>query len=163
EVATLYDLPIRLPSVESGALTSITAGVSDRLTVTIADEELCPRYAAAVAEVTAVTAPAWMVARLQAAGLRPISPVVDVTNYVLIELGHPTHAFDLDRLAGPEIVARRAHPGEAIRTLDGGDRRLDPDMLVIADRRRPQAVAGVMGGAAAEVSAATTTVAFESA
>jgi phenylalanyl-tRNA synthetase beta chain len=163
EVATLYDRPIRLPSVETGALASIDAGKSARLAVTIADEELCPRYAAAVADVAAATTPASMVARLHAAGLRPISPIVDVTNYVLIELGHPTHAFDLDKLSGPELVARRANAGETIRTLDGVDRKLDPDMLVIADRDRPQAVAGVMGGAAAEVSAATRMVAFESA
>jgi phenylalanyl-tRNA synthetase beta chain len=163
EVATLYDRPIRLPSTDTGALASIDTGTSERLTVTIADQELCPRYAAAVAEVRAAASPPWMVARLQAAGVRPISPVVDVTNYVLIELGHPTHAFDLDRLAGAEIVARRANAGETIRTLDGIDRKLDPDMLVIADRNRPQAVAGVMGGAAAEVSPATRMVAFESA
>jgi phenylalanyl-tRNA synthetase beta chain len=172
ELATLCDRPIKLPSVEAGTLASIATGTSERLTVTIADGELCPRYAAAVADVSAARSPAWMVTRLQAAGVRPISPVVDVTNYVLIELGHPTHAFDLEKLAGalgpvdrmgPEIVVRRAKAGETIKTLDGVDRTLDPDMLVIADANRPQAVAGVMGGAAAEVLAATRVVAFESA
>ncbi|MEO8256831.1 MAG: phenylalanine--tRNA ligase subunit beta [Acidobacteriota bacterium] len=163
EVATLYDRPIRLPSIERGTLAPISTGSSERLTVAIADEELCPRYAAAVAEIEAGTSPSWLVTRLQAAGIRPISPVVDVTNYVLIEMGHPTHAFDLDRLAGPAIVVRGAQAGEAIRTLDGIDRPLSSGMLVIADRQRPQAVAGVMGGAAAEVSATTRTVAFESA
>src|SRR5688572_23940237 len=117
EVATLYDRPIRLPSADTGTLASIATGTSERLTVTIADRELCPRYAAAVAEVRTATSPAWLVTRLQAAGVRPISPVVDVTNYVLIELGHPTHAFDLERLAGSEIVVRRANGRETIRTL----------------------------------------------
>ena len=107
--------------------------------------------------------PAWLAARLQAAGVRPISSIVDITNYVNLELGQPMHAFDLARLAGAEIRARRAKPGETITTLDGVDRTLEPDMLVIADRDRAQAVAGVMGGAASEVSAATTTVVFESA
>jgi phenylalanyl-tRNA synthetase beta chain len=172
EVATLYNRPIGLPSVETGTLASIATGESERLAVTIADDDLCPRYAAGVAEVSDATSPAWMLTRLQAAGLRPISPVVDVTNYVLIELGHPTHAFDLEKLVGPpgpvdrmgpQIVVRRARTGETIRTLDGVDRKLDPDMLVIADGNRPQAVAGVMGGAPAEVSGATRVVAFESA
>ena len=102
-------------------------------------------------------------ARLLAAGVRPISPIVDITNYVLIELGHPMHAFDLAELAGGELRVRRARPGETITTLDGVERTLDPDMLVIADATRAQAVAGVMGGAASEVSGATRTVAFESA
>ncbi len=166
EVATLYDRPITLPSSEDGAkiqLKPITTGMSDRLSVTIADDELCPRYAAAVAEATGVKSPAWMTARLQAAGVRPISAIVDITNYVLLELGHPTHAFDLEKLAGAEIRVRRASPGEAITTLDGINRTLDADMLVIADRDRPQAVAGVMGGARAEVSPTTRIVAFESA
>ena len=84
--------------------------------------------------------PDWLAARLTAAGVRPINNVVDVTNYVLLEIGHPMHAFDLERLDGRRLCARRARPGERIRTLDGEDRALDPEMLVIADaigRRRP--------------------------
>jgi phenylalanyl-tRNA synthetase beta chain len=104
-----------------------------------------------------------MSARLLAAGVRPISPIVDVTNYVLLELGQPMHAFDLDKLAGRSILVRRAAKGESIRTLDGVDRKLEPDMLVIADRDRAQAVAGVMGGAASEVSSPTRAIVFESA
>ena len=88
-----------------------------------------------------------MAARLQAAGVRPISAIVDITNYVLMELGHPMHAFDLARLAGPEIRVRRAKPGETITTLDGVERKLEADMLVIADATAAQAIAGVMGGA----------------
>jgi phenylalanyl-tRNA synthetase beta chain len=143
---------------------SETNGLNAYVKVTVEDPDLCPRYAAAVAEVTAgSSSPAWMTNRLQAAGVRPISPIVDITNYVLIELGHPTHAFDLEKLAGREIRVRRAASGERLTTLDGIDRTLDPDMLVIADRDHAQAVAGVMGGALAEVSATTKVVAFESA
>jgi phenylalanyl-tRNA synthetase beta chain len=166
EVATAYDLPIALPSAEPGArvrLATLPVSTSDRITVSLDDEELCPRYAAAVAEITAASSPAWMTARLQAAGVRPISPIVDITNYVNLEIGQPMHAFDHAKLAGAEIHARQARAGETITTLDGVARTLDPEMLVIADRDRAQAVAGVMGGAASEVSAATTTVVFESA
>ena len=156
EVATAYDLPLRLPSHDAGAriaLRSTAAGESDRLKVTVEDTDLCPRYAAAVADVTAAASPAWMTARLHAAGVRPISAIVDITNYVLLELGQPMHAFDLAKLAG----------GEALTTLDGVERKLDPDMLVIADANRAQAIGGVMGGAFSEVSATTKVVAFESA
>jgi len=166
EVATAYDRPITLPSTAPNAtirLATIPIGASDRVKVTIEDEELCPRYAAAVAEVTVGPSPAWMAARLEAAGVRPISTIVDITNYVNLELGQPMHAFDLARLAGAEIRVRRARPGETITTLDGVARTLEPDMLVIADRDRAQAIAGVMGGAASEVSPATTSVALESA
>lgn len=166
ELATTYDLPIALPSTAPGArvaLASAPAGESDRVAVMIDDEDLCPRYAAAVADVRPATTPAWMSARLQAAGVRPISPIVDVTNYVLLEFGHPMHAFDLAALTGAAIKVRRAHAGETIRTLDQSERRLDPDMLVIADGVRAQAVAGVMGGLVSEVSAATRTIVLESA
>jgi phenylalanyl-tRNA synthetase beta chain len=166
EVATAYDLPLAPPSAAPDAtvrLATVLSGHSDRVTVAIEDPELCPRYAAAVADVQIAPSPAWMTARLQAAGVRPISNIVDITNYVNIELGQPMHAFDRARLAGPEIRVRRAKPGETIKTLDGIDRTLDRDMLVIADRDRAQAVAGVMGGAASEVSAATKDVVFESA
>ena len=131
--------------------------------ITIDDPELCPRYAVGIAEVAVGPSPAWLAARLQAAGVRSISSIVDITNYVLIELGHPTHAFDLEKLAGPEILVRRAAPDERLTTLDGVERRLDAEMLVIADRDRAQAVAGVMGGGMAEVSGTTRLVAFESA
>jgi phenylalanyl-tRNA synthetase beta chain len=166
EVSTVYDVPLRLPAADPGAtvaLQPMAVGASDRVTVTIEDEELCPRYAGAVAEVTSTTSPAWMTARLHAADVRPISPIVDVTNYVNLEIGQPMHAFDLAKLAGAHIRVRRAKPGETIRTLDGVDRTLEPDMLVIADRDRAQAIAGVMGGAASEVSAATKLVLYESA
>ena len=166
EIATLYDLPLKPLSTAPGGggmLAAVTTGESDRVKVTIEDAELCPRYAAAVAEVTPAVSPAWMKDRLQAAGIRPISPLVDITNYVLVEIGHPMHAFDLAMLADGEIRIRRARPGETITTLDGIQRTLEPDMLVIADARRAQAVGGVMGGADSEVTGTTRTVVFESA
>jgi len=166
EIGTAYDLPVRLPSTDPKArlgLARIESGESDRLKVSIEDEELCPRYAAAVAAVSATTTPGWMVSRLQGSGVRPISPFVDITNYVLMELGHPMHAFDLDRLEEHSLRIRRASVGETITTLDGIDRKLEPDMLVIADAHHAQAVAGVMGGRASEVSEETRTVAIESA
>jgi phenylalanyl-tRNA synthetase beta chain len=166
EVATAYDRNLTLPSTDRAAtvaLAPIATGSSDRLEVTIDDAERCPRYAAAVAEVTVGLPPAWMAARLLAAGVRPISTIVDITNYVNLEMGQPMHAFDLATLAGPAIRVRRAMRGETIVTLDGIERRLEPDMLVIADRERAQAIAGVMGGARSEVSAATKHIVFESA
>jgi phenylalanyl-tRNA synthetase beta chain len=166
EVATAFDLPVTLPSSDPNATVRLATrpiGASDRLRVTIEDEELCPRYAAALGEVTIGESPAWMASRLQAAGVRPISSIVAITNYVNLEIGQPMHAIDLARLAGAESRVRRAKRGETITTLDGVERTLEPDMLVIADRDRAQAVAGVMGGAASEVSSATKMVAFESA
>ena len=104
-----------------------------------------------------------MQARLRAAGIRPISNIVDITNYVLIELGQPMHAFDASLIGGGQIHVRTARAGETRNTLDGQQRALSPDMLVIADAERPIAIAGVMGGANSEVSATTRTIVFESA
>jgi phenylalanyl-tRNA synthetase beta chain len=166
EIATTFDLPLQRPSGEPGAavpLAAVSIGESERLKVALDEPDLCPRYSAAVAEVTPAVSPAWMTGRLQAAGVRPISPFVDVTNYVLLELGHPMHAFDLARLAGAHLRIRRAKAGELVTTLDGVERALGPEMLVIADANRAQAIAGVMGGADSEVSGTTRTVAFESA
>src|SRR2546423_741373 len=154
EVATAFDRPLRLPSADADArvrLAALPVAGPGGVRVTIEDEELCPRYAALVAEVALGSSPAWLAARLEAAGVRPISTIVDVTNYVNLEIGQPMHAFDHARLAGAEIRVRRAKAGETIRTLDGVNRTLDPDMLVIADRDRAQAIAGVMGGADSEV------------
>jgi phenylalanyl-tRNA synthetase beta chain len=123
----------------------------------------CGRYALAVFDVKVQPSPAWLTDRLTAAGVRPINNIVDVTNYVMLELGHPMHAFDAAKLAGPEIRVRRARAGEPLTTLDGQARTLDETMLVIADRERAVAIAGVMGGAATEVSSTTTKIALESA
>jgi phenylalanyl-tRNA synthetase beta chain len=166
EVATAYDLPLTLPGADPQAkvrLAELPIGASDRVTISIDEPDLCPRFAAAVADVRMGSSPAWLAQRLQAAGLRPISNIVDITNYVNLELGQPMHAYDLARLAGSSLTARRARPGETTTTLDGVERKLDADMLVIADRDRAQGVAGVMGGAVSEVSATTTTIVFEAA
>jgi phenylalanyl-tRNA synthetase beta chain len=172
EAATAFDLPLRLPWDDAGRPTAASGpapapGPSrvalEGLSVTIEDADLCPRYASAVAEVRVGPSPAWLAARLEAAGVRPVNNVVDVTNYVLLEVGHPMHAFDLERLGGRELRARRARAAETLVTLDGEARQLDAEMLVIADADTPQAVAGVMGAAASEVWAGTRLVAFESA
>src|SRR5205085_10957686 len=112
--------------------------------VAIEDAEGCRRYVAqAIENVTIAPSPAWLQRRLEAVGQRPINHVVDLTNLVLFEMGQPVHAFDLDRLRGPEIRVRRARTGERLTTLDGRERQLDPEVLVIADRERPVALAGV--------------------
>ena len=141
------------------------AGRTDGYTaVEILDPDLCPRYAARIVRgVKIALSPAWLAKRLEAIGQRPINNVADITNYVLHELGQPLHAFDLAKLSEQRIVVRRASAGETIKTLDGVERKLDPDMLVIADAKRAVAVAGVMGGADSEISRQTTDVLIESA
>ena len=159
EVSTIYRNPLAWPPLAE----SSAADAEVPVTIEEAGVAACPRYAASVADVRMAPSPAWMAARLEAAGVRPINAVVDVTNYVMLELGHPMHAFDLDRLAGGELRVRPARSGETVRTLDGVERALRDDMLVIADATRAQAVAGVMGGADSEVNSRTTQVALESA
>ena len=144
-------------------LTSLKAVEKSDIDVVIENPELCPRYAGAVADVTIGPSPQWMQARLHAAGVRPISNIVDITNYVLLEMGQPMHAFDFAKLTGGEIRVRTATAGESLRTLDGQMRALTSDMLVIADAERPVAVAGVMGGADSEVTSGTPVIVFESA
>jgi phenylalanyl-tRNA synthetase beta chain len=130
--------------------------------VVVEDAVGCPRYMAAIVRGVRVgPSPEWLSTRLRSVGLRPINNVVDATNYVLHELGQPLHAFDLDRVGGAEIRVRRAKPGEALRTLDGVDRTLDPEVLVIADAERAVALAGVMGGQESEVTEETTALLIE--
>jgi phenylalanyl-tRNA synthetase beta chain len=159
EVATAYGRPIR--EQQRGARQN-ESGPTEIL-ITIENPDLCPRYAGAVADVTVGPSPDWMQARLRAAGLRPISNIVDITNYVLLERGQPMHAFDLRRLQGAQIRVRTARAGEKLRTLDGQLRELSPEMLVIADAHDAVAIAGVMGGADSEVGDSTTAIVFESA
>jgi phenylalanyl-tRNA synthetase beta chain len=132
--------------------------------VAVEDAEGCPRYVGRLfREVRVAPSPAWLKARLVAAGMRPISNVVDITNYAMHALGNPLHAFDLARLGGGRIVVRRARDGEELRTLDGTLRRLDPRDLVIADAERAVAIAGIMGGEDSEVREETTDVLLEAA
>jgi phenylalanyl-tRNA synthetase beta chain len=130
--------------------------------VEVRDPDLCPRFTGRVFEDVKVgPSPAWLKARLMAAGQRPISNVVDVTNYVMLLTGHPCHAFDLDRVEGGRLVVRRAQDGEQVETLDGQTRTLDGEMLVIDDAAGPTSIAGVMGGARSEVHDGTTRVFME--
>lgn len=138
--------------------------VSRATSVLIQDLDLCPYYSARVLRGVKVgPSPAWMVRRLEAIGLRSINNIVDVTNYVLFELGQPVHAFDFDKLQGGRIVVRRATKGEKLTSIDGKVRELSPEMLAIADAAKPVAIAGVMGGKDSEVSGATVNVLLESA
>src|SRR5712692_6219570 len=137
---------------------------SDFAAVEISDPDLCPRYAARIVRgVKIAPSPEWLAKRLETIGQRPINNVADITNYVLHEQGQPLHAFDLAKLSEKKIVVRRAAKGESIKTLDGVERKLDEQMLVIADAKSAVAVAGVMGGADSEISNATADVLIESA
>ncbi|HQT93429.1 MAG TPA: phenylalanine--tRNA ligase subunit beta [Thermoanaerobaculaceae bacterium] len=154
-----------------GALKPLPSGVTegaakagDLAKVTVEDAAGCPRYCARVVRgVTIAPSPAWLAERLERCGVRPVNNVVDATNYVLLDVGQPLHAFDLARLAGHEIRVRRARAGERITTLDGVERTLNADDLVIADASRAVGIAGVMGGANSEISDATRDVLIESA
>jgi phenylalanyl-tRNA synthetase beta chain len=161
EVSALLDRPLHVIDPEAGE----SATPADSVTsVAIEAPLLCPHYTARIIRGVSVgPSPAWMVRRLEAVGLRAINNIVDVTNYVMYELGQPLHAFDFDRLAGRRIIVREARPGEKLVSLDGKERTLAAGMLVIADAERPVALAGVMGGADSEVSAGTMNVLLESA
>ncbi len=138
--------------------------VNDMLKVEITAPDKCYRYAGAIVEnVRIAPSPRWLRERLRASGVRPINNIVDITNYVMLEFGQPMHAFDLRYLDGGKVVVRCARDGESITTLDGVERTLDSDMLVIADENKPVAVAGVMGGEFSGIMNDTTTIVFESA
>jgi phenylalanyl-tRNA synthetase beta chain len=166
EVATVYGLPLRLPSREaSGLLHAAELTATDRAAVSVRLDapDLCPRFAGAVATVHVGPSPAWVQRRLASVGVRPISNVVDITNYVMLELGQPMHAFDHARLAGETIVVRPARPGERLVTLDGKTRTLAPPQLVVADAERACAIGGIMGGLDSEVTDASRRIVFEAA
>ncbi|MEX2247076.1 MAG: phenylalanine--tRNA ligase subunit beta [Dehalococcoidia bacterium] len=161
EVAALTGAVVREPSVEYEAGGPPIKG---RAAVDIMAPDLCRRYVATVVEgVKLGPSPSWLQERLAALGQRPINNVVDVTNYVMLELGQPLHAFDYDGVAGHHIIVRRAEDGERFRTLDGTERALVRDMLVIADERGAVALAGVIGGLESEVTERTVNVLLESA
>jgi phenylalanyl-tRNA synthetase beta chain len=159
EVAALFDGEL----VPQDA-TEPPGGDEEPVHVQIEDFEGCPRYIGRLfRDVEIKESPVWLKARLRAAGVRAISNVVDVTNYVMLALGNPLHAFDYDTLHGHRIVVRRAKPGEELRTLDGTVRSLVPDDLLICDADRPIALAGIMGGEETEVSDRTKNVLLEAA
>ena len=161
EIGAITGQTVRIPDVDYPE----TGPPADTLAqVTIADPDLCPRYTAAVISGIRIgPSPDWMQERLSRAGLRPINNVVDVTNYVMLEFNQPLHAFDLDTVADRHVIVRRAAPGEKFVTLDGVERTLDADHLMIADPARAIGIGGVMGGANSEITAATTTMLLESA
>jgi phenylalanyl-tRNA synthetase beta chain len=157
EIAALYDLDLSPLDLSKDL-------VPGQVDIAIDDFDGCPRYIGRLfREVSVQPSPVWLKARLTAAGMRPISNVVDVTNYVMLALGNPLHAFDFAKLEGGRIVVRRAHSGEKLRTLDGIERDLEPDDLMIADAERSVALAGIMGGEETEIGEDTTEVLLEAA
>src|ERR1043165_1319239 len=161
EVAVIEKSEVSSPKSQVSKTDGLAA---DFTSVVIEDPDLCPRYAARIVRGAKIApSPGWLTKKLEVIGQRPINNVADITNYVLHELGQPLHAFDLAKLEGQRIVVRRAHRGETIKTLDGVDRKLDEQMLVIADAKRAVAVAGVMGGEDSEISNATNDILIESA
>ncbi|HEV2350639.1 MAG TPA: phenylalanine--tRNA ligase subunit beta [Terriglobia bacterium] len=161
EVATLHRTPLKLLQI---SLKESGAPATGEVSIEITAPDLCSRYCGRVIQnVQVKPSPDWLARRLEAVGQRPINNVADITNYVLMELGHPLHAFDLAFLRDKKIIVRRARPGEHLKTLDGVDRTLTADHLVIADGRLPVALAGIMGGEESEISAATRDILLESA
>jgi phenylalanyl-tRNA synthetase beta chain len=159
ELSAIWRLPLKTIKPAS-----IQSQPEVTLKVTIAEPELCRRYLGVVISGISVgPSPAWLKTKLRMLGLRPINNIVDATNYVMLELGQPLHAFDFEKLASPEIIVRKAKPREKILTLDGEVRQLANDMLVIADSNQAQAIAGVMGGESSEVSEGTKSIVLESA
>jgi phenylalanyl-tRNA synthetase beta chain len=161
EAATLYRKPLK-PFATTVKESGAPAG--SEISIEITAPDLCARYCGRVIQnIQVKPSPEWLARRLEAVSQRPINNVADITNYVLMELGHPLHAFDLGRLRDKKIIVRRARPGEHLKTLDGVGRTLTAENLVIADGQRPVALAGVMGGEESEISQATRSVLLESA
>lgn len=161
ELAAMLNLPLK-PLTISVPETEREIGEFTKIRIDAPD--LCPRYSARlVLGVTVSESPDWLKRRIESCGIRPINNIVDITNYVLLELGQPLHAFDFDTLHGHQVIVRRAEDGEVIYTLDGVRRELDSSMLVIADADRPVAIAGVMGGLETAISPFTKNVLIESA
>lgn len=161
EVAALTGEPITPPPLDYPEDGPPIEGLA---AVEIADPDLCSRYCATIIQGVKVgPSPRWLQERLLSYGMRPINNIVDVTNYVMVEMGQPLHAFDFRTIPGGRIVVRRARAGETITSLDGQRRALSPDMLVIADTHHPVAVAGVMGGLETEVTPETTDILLEAA
>ncbi len=161
EVASIYGRPLRPPPI---GFDECGTPADERASVCIEDPESCRRYVGRVfTDVRIRSSPEWIRRRLELCGVRSINNLADLTNYVLLETGQPTHAFDLDTLAGRRIVVRRARAGETLVTLDGEQRQLSDDQLVISDAEKPVALAGVMGGAATEITDRTRNVLLEAA
>ena len=165
EIAAIYGRDLRAQRLEGARLEELGLELGPATEVAgldVDDDVGCPQYRMAILEdVEVSTSPPWLRRRLESVGLRPVNSVVDVTNFVLMDVGQPLHAFDLDRLAGPEIVVRRAEDGEELVGIDHEEYELAEDDLVIADAEKPVALAGVMGGAETEVGESTTRILLE--
>ncbi len=162
ELSAAFETPLAIGPLARFEATVAAGGPG--FPVRVEDPVGCPRYLAQVIRgVRVAPSPPWLAERIERAGMRPINNVVDITNYVMLEMGHPLHAFDLATLDGPEIVVRRARPGEPMTTLDGRARRLSSEHLVIADRSQPTVIAGVLGAAFVEVGEKTTDLLLEAA
>jgi phenylalanyl-tRNA synthetase beta chain len=161
EAAAVSGKALRMPEAKIAGSQKKT---SDEAAVEILDPDLCPRYTARMIKGVKIgPSPAWLVKRLEAMGQRSVNNVADITNYVMLEMGQPLHAFDLQRLRGRRIIVRAARAGERITTLDGEERDLTPEMLVIADAERPVALAGIKGGEDSGINESTTDVLLEAA
>jgi phenylalanyl-tRNA synthetase beta chain len=158
EVSALTQATLKRPDIKAYKPTK------EKVSVTINDRDDCGRYIATVISgVRVEESPKWLKERIEALGMRPINNVVDITNFCLMELGQPLHAFDYDKLAGKKIIVRRGKNGESIKTLDGQTRKVDDNVLVIADEKRPVAIAGIMGGEDTSVTSGTKNILLESA
>lgn len=161
QLAAILDTQVKEPEI---ALTNPIENSNKKIEIQIDAIEECPRYVGKIVENVKIgESPFWMQSRLRSAGMRPINNVVDVTNYVLLEMGQPLHAFDYEMLSGKKIIVRKAEQGEKLITLDSQERTLNEEMLLICDGERPVAIAGVMGAENSEVTAQTTSVLIESA
>jgi phenylalanyl-tRNA synthetase beta chain len=161
EIGAMLRAPLK---EQTWPLVDLAVRTAELVDVQILDDDLCPRYCGAVVKgVTPGPSPDWLRARIEAMGLKPINNIVDVSNFILFATGQPIHTFDLSRIAGARILVRRAKKGEMIRTLDGKNVALAPDMLVIADEKKAVAIAGVIGGEDSEVTPQTRDVFIESA
>lgn len=161
EAAVTYNVPLRLHQPE---VKGCGDNIQNHLSVRVENPELCPRYMAKVVKNVRIgPSPRWLRERLRASGMRAINNIVDITNYVMLEYGQPLHAFDLKHMKDGQIVVRNAREGESILTLEGTERALSPEMLVICDSEKPSAVAGVKGGKYSGIYEDTTTIVFESA
>ena len=164
EVHAITGAPLTPPPWELDAEARGDDEVAALASVSVEVPELCPRFTARAFENVAMSpSPLWLKARLVAAGQRPISNVVDITNYVMLLTGQPLHAFDLDRVPGGELIVRTARRGERMTTLDGQERALDEQTVLVCDRDQPSGIAGIMGGQVSEVSDSTTRVLLEAA
>ena len=161
EAAATFRKPFYPPQV---TVTGNGGDVNEHISVEVEDKELCPRYCARVCtNIQIGPSPKWMQRRLAASGIRPINNLVDITNYVMEEYGQPMHAYDLDTIAGHKIIVRRAKDGDVFRTLDGQDRNLDADVLMICDAEKEVGIAGIMGGENSMITDEVKTVLFEAA